>query len=121
RSGLNTSQIAGELFDENIYATVGIVTTLIATLAFVSFYYIINSPKFNKSIHWFWMLLVTGVISTIFAIFHPKVKFDFLDYEVYFSDYLPFAVTVLIYSVLLFVLLSIVGKRWSSNCSVTPF
>ena len=105
--GLNMSVPADALYENNIYATVGLVMLVSALVLFAIFYYVINSPRYVKPAYWIWMMIILGFSVGTFALIHTYNKFEYLGLEYVFGDYLQFSITVLFFTMLSFFIFSL--------------
>ncbi len=119
--GLNMSVPADALYENNIYATVGLVMIVSALAAFALFYYVLNSPRYVKPRFWIILMILLGLGVSTFALIHTYNKFEYLDLDYMFGDYLQFGITVLFFTMISFFLFSLLGKHWSTNLKDTPF
>ncbi|QHT67674.1 hypothetical protein GXP67_14060 [Rhodocytophaga rosea] len=107
-----------------IFPSVGLLTLFITLIAVIVYYYGMNSlstrARFNYNGYWFAVLLVNAVICFIIAL--NKIANGL---EVHFDDYEPyfyfFAVENAFYSMLFFVLFSLLLKTWSRHAPYVPF
>jgi hypothetical protein len=107
-----------------IFPSVGLLTLFITLIAVIVYYYGMNSlstrARFNYNGYWFGVLLVNAVICFIIAL--NKIANGL---EVHFDDYEPyfyfFAVENAFYSMLFFVLFSLLLKTWSRHAPYVPF
>jgi len=119
--GLNMSVPADALYENNIYATVGLVMLVSALACFALFYYVVDSPRYVKPRFWILLMIFMGLGVATFAILHTYNKFNYLGLEYVFGDYLQFTFTVLFMTMLVFFLFSLLGKHWSTNLKDSPF
>ncbi len=110
------------LYDLGLYGTIGIVTILVALAVMAIFYFAINSSRFNKWYHWLLFMGITFTIVFLFTYLHPKgIALDEGYDEIGDNLFLMFGlINGLVASVYYFAL-SALFKRWSTNCSTTPF
>ncbi len=108
-----------DLFQEGIYAPLGLAMLLGSLLIVVLFYYIINRPSFSRWYHWMMVLGIHFAIQYGLAVWVPKRKFDTLNLQ-YSGEYWMFALMHGIISILAFTLLSYALRWWSKNCNRTP-
>jgi len=128
----------GGYSNPNIYNHIGIVAFVVSLVLVISFYYIINHPRYCK--WWSWLItlgidctigLFTGygiVASKYVNGFIPQQLMYQFDSEGNISAYLigyqniwGFGIANLIVSGIFFILLSFILKWWSSNAKHVPF
>lgn len=108
-----------DLYAEGLYFSIGLYTLLSSLFLVVTFYYLINRPHFARWYHWLIIMLINSVICFGIAVVIPQHKFVELGIE-YGSDYYQFALKNACISILLFTILSYLGKWWSTNAKGTP-
>ena len=121
--GSNISPISDELYEFNIFGTIGMVWGLMIIFGFFTFYYFVNSARWNKPIHWLLVGLGIAVVNCLFSFFYSVSTFRYENIE---SDYLSqgyihLMLTIFISTLFFFFVISMAGKWWSVNCSKTPF
>lgn len=119
--GVNMSGISDSLYEYNIYATTGLVWFIIGLGIPLIYYKAIDHPRWSKPKHWFTLTLITSALISSFGFFYAYRTFTFEDLGYRFEEYIQFALTVFIFSLLFIFLFSIVIKRWSKSMSKTPF
>jgi hypothetical protein len=113
------------IYDNNLYQVLGIISIFAVSAIFIFYYYWpINHPRFNKNIHWFLYFFLICLMFSIFmglflhndmASIKPKPPLF------PFNDYLIFCLCNWFFSFLITaILLPLLFKRWSRNCSITP-
>ena len=107
----------------------------ISLLSVIAYYYIINSSRFSRLVHW---LMTLGISSLLVGIIHfstcvtmagnkiPRDPNAPAEAVTYFFDqgtsvFFTFAISVFFVSALLFIIFSIMLKWWSTNARKTPF
>ena len=119
--GQNVSILSDDLYDEGMYTNLGVITILLAGLTAAIYYYIDNSPRRDQWYHW---LLYGGIISIIALVvtyIHVNSKFDYLGLQYITADYLNICITVLVYTLFTYFILSMLMKWGSKNCRRSPF
>ena len=112
------------LIRSEIFPIVGLTTLGITLLAVVFYYYIMNSlstrPRFNYNGYWAVVMVVNAIICFFIALnkIAEGLEVHFDDYEPYFYY---FAVENAFYSILFFVLFSLLLKTWSKHAPYVPF
>lgn len=112
-----------ELLDKEVFPMVG-MTTLGLTLLFVFiFYYIMNgisnNARYNRTSYWVILMLLNSIIAFFLALrkIGKVMEVHFEDYETYFY---VFALENAFYSIILFMVLSLLLKNWSRHAPFTP-
>ncbi|MCB9350925.1 MAG: hypothetical protein H6573_25980 [Lewinellaceae bacterium] len=118
--GINMTEISDSLYDYNLYSTIGGLMMVTCLMVFIIYYYIINSPDFNKKGHWLIVTALTGIFVAIVSLIILNKKFTFEELGYLFGDYIQFTLTVLFFTMATFFVFSLLGKHWSTNCKDTP-
>ncbi|MEO1438688.1 MAG: hypothetical protein AAFV80_24315, partial [Bacteroidota bacterium] len=71
------------LYEYGLYSNIMLISLLLSLALVGAFYYIINSPRFNKWPHWLLFLLIDFVLIFVVATFYPKS--DLADMNEYIS------------------------------------
>lgn len=110
------SEFANEMYNENFYLIVAIISAGMAWVGAALFYYVINSVSFSRWYHWLVVLLAVAVLSTFSGYFYLSGVLS-VDYGAKLLTFclLNFAVTSV-----LFIVASFAIRWWSSNCRHTP-
>ena len=118
--GYYEREFSNEMYNENLYLIVAVVTALMAWIAAGAYSYLINSVSFSRWYHWLMVLGGTSVLSAIVNYVYPSGIFTDLGYD--FSGQLfSFCVFDLVVTAVLYVIASFAIRWWSSNCRHTPF
>ncbi len=110
------SEFANEMYNENFYFVVAIVSAAIAWGTAALFYYAINSVSFSRWYHW---LLCLGVA----ALVAPVANYMYLDGALsidYNSQLISFCIVDFVTTAILYIVASFAIRWWSSNCRHTP-
>lgn len=110
------SEFANEMYNENYYLIVAIISALMAWGFAALFYYVVNSVSFSRWYHWLLTLLAVSVLS-------PIVNFIYLNGALstdYGSKLFTFCVIDFVVTAVLFKIASFSMRWWSSNCRHTP-
>lgn len=113
--------------DYNQFPEIFINTILGVVVVFLLYYYIINSPRFNRWWHWVICLVIVGTFGYLYA--HRIVMADIRSgiiaqsLEPYIGSHnaLMFGIYNMGLAVLLFLILTLLFRRWSKNCKHSPF
>lgn len=112
-------EFSNEMYNENLYMVVAIVTSVTAWVLAAVFYYVINSVSFSRWYHWLVVLIVAATVAPVINYVYPAGIFEDLGYD--FSGQLfSFSVMDMIVEVVLFIIASFSMRWWSSNCRHTP-
>lgn len=110
------SEFANEMYNENFYLIVALVSAGMAWGVAALFYYVINSVSFSRWYHWLITLLTASVLA-------PVVNYIYLT-DVLSTDYgsrlFSFCVLDFVITAVLYVVASFAMRWWSSNCRHTP-
>ena len=101
-----------------------LLTTAIAWVFAILFYYIINSVNFDRWWNWFIVLGVSSALSAWGSITMLRTLMEELSPGLtdYYSSYLtPMAGWVALFTAIFFTIASFSCRWWSSNCRHTPF
>ena len=105
-------EFSNEMFNENVYLMISVVTAVIAWGVAGVYYFVINSVRFSRWCPW---MVVAPTINYIYA----DSIFTALDYD--FTHQLwSFASVNLVVEVVLFMVASFSMRWWSTNCRHTP-
>ena len=112
-------EFSNEMYNQNLYFVVAIVTAIIAWVAAGIFYYAINSVSFSRWYHWLTVLGVAVVLSAVVNYIYPNNIFsgDGLDFS---AQLFGFCVVNVAVEAVLFIVASFSMRWWSSNCRHTP-
>lgn len=111
----------------SLYPTVGLFLFIGTPVGAILYYYGLNKVRYSRWYHWLFALLLIGLVEWFVAFYLPyKDKENGLiapqiEPNISMSNLVGFGMVNLIYSIALFFLVSILIKRWSRNCSTTPF
>ena len=110
-----------DLFQENLYASIGLITTITSLILVLSFYFIINRPSFSRWHHWSIMLLMNSLIAFLIGYFIPQNIFYGLGIQTYESiEYITFGLITSITVIPFFVVWTYCFKWWKSHAKGTP-
>jgi hypothetical protein len=109
------------LYDFNLYGIIGLVTIAVSLIIMGVFYYLINSSRFNRWYHWLLFLAINFVIIFTFTYLHPKDVVYEAGEDVSSSLFMLFALVNSGIATVYYIAASLLFKRWSTNCSTTPF
>ena len=112
-------EFSNEMYNQNLYFVVAVVTAIIAWVAAGIFYYAINSVSFSRWYHWLAVLGVAVVLSAVVNYIYPNNIFsgEGLDFS---AQLFSFCVVNVAVEAVLFVVASFSMRWWSSNCRHTP-
>lgn len=115
---------SSDLYNESLYATIGIITIVSALLFNLIFYYLINRPKFSKWYNWVFIGVLHLIVCLFCSYFIPKDNFYtlFSGNDPYTrSDYLGFALINQISAIFFFIIWMLIVRWKSSHAKTTPF
>jgi hypothetical protein len=118
-TGYYETEFSNEMYNENIYFVVAVVTAAVAWVAAALFYYVINSVSFSRWYHWLLTLGVASLLAAVVSYVYPNSVFSDLGYD-FTSQLFGFCVVDFAVTVILFVVASFSMRWWSSNCRHTP-
>lgn len=112
-------EFSNEMYNQNLYLVVAVVTALIAWAAAGIYYYAINSVSFSRWYHWLIVLGVASVLAPTINYIYPNSIFsgDGLDFS---AQLFSFCVMDFVVEAVLFIVASFSIRWWSSNCRHTP-
>ena len=108
-------EFSNEMYNENLYFMVSVVTILVAW-SFAAIYY---SVSFSRWYHWFLVLVAACVAAPVINFAYPNSVFRALGYD-FSAQLFGFCMVDLAIEAVLFVVVSFAIRWWSSNCRHTP-
>lgn len=113
--------------DYNQFPSICISTVAICAIVFVLFYYVINSPRFNRWWSWLIALAVVGISAYVWGF--QVVNVDVLSQSIAPSliskigslNAVMFGMYNSMFSILVFFVLSLLLRHWSKNCKHSPW
>lgn len=114
-------EFSDDLFNHNIYITVGLVSLFFPLIMMGVYYYVWDPVRKNRWYHWFLFMLLVSFLVGLFTFLYTKSVFNFEGLEYYFHNFLTFALVIFIYNMLFFFLFSSIFKWWSTNNRRNPF
>lgn len=117
--GYYQNEFSNEMYNENLYLPMALVTTLVSWVMAALFYYIINSVSFSRWYHWLVMLVISSILSAVvdYAYADHVLSGMGFDFE---SQLFSFSLFNFVVALVIFVLASFAIRWWSSNCRHTP-
>lgn len=113
--------------DGGMYSKIGLLMVIITILFCASYYFIFTNSERYKLKYWIGFLAVAALLSGFFAFYLPYIDFDrglvCAEYLYSFNNVVFFGIINVIYSAILFFVLSIFLFRYIGNKSAryTPF
>ena len=110
------SEFANEMYNENYYFVVAVISSVMAWGVAALFYYVINSVSFSRWYHWLLSLLAVSIVATV-------VNYIYLDGALsidYSGKLFNFSIIDFVVTALLFIIASFAIRWWSGNCRHTP-
>ncbi len=117
----------GDYNARSLYVTVGFLLIIITAAIVIAYYFLINSPRYNRWYHWMGFMGVNFIIHLCLGFYLPYLDFDKGNVAPTVKDVVDsghlwgFGLANGLLSIVLFILLSIIVKRFSRNCSTVPF
>jgi hypothetical protein len=115
-----TVPFSDDLYEEGLYAFLGLCNILLSLFFSVLFYYIINRPAFSKWYHWLIILLINFGVSFTLGVVLPQTKFVALGID-YQNEYYVFGLMNALIAILFYTVISFIIRWWSTNAKQTPF
>jgi len=115
-----TVPFSDDLYDEGLYAPLGLCNFFISLFFAVLFYYLINRPAFSKWYHWLIILLINFAVAFTLGAVLPQSKFVALNIE-YHIEYYVFGLMNALFASLFYIIISFMIRWWSTNAKQTPF
>ncbi|WP_281698518.1 hypothetical protein [Hallella colorans] len=110
------SEFANEMYNENHYFVVAVISSMMAWGVAALFYYVINSVSFSRWYHWLLSLLAVSIVA-------PVVNYIYLDGVLsidYSGKLFNFSIIDFVVTAVLFIIASFAIRWWSGNCRHTP-
>jgi magnesium-transporting ATPase (P-type) len=115
-----------DMYNQNLYITIGLCMTLIPVVALAVYYYAVNSVRFSK--WWHWLLLVTVLCAVNFGIAYGTSSNELAYLYEQQNKALPYGVEFVSFSLInalwtfaVSFVWSMIIKWGSKNCRRTPF
>ncbi|MGI6232787.1 MAG: hypothetical protein ACOYJF_08050 [Prevotella sp.] len=118
-AGYYEREFSNEMYNENLYLIVAVITVAVAWGMAALFYYVINSVSFSRWYHWLIMLAVASLLAPVITYGHSSSTFDSLGYD-FSSQLFSFCIVDFVLTALLFIIASFSLRWWSRNCRHTP-
>lgn len=112
-------EFSNEMYNENLYMVVALVTSVVAWALAAVFYYVINSVSFSRWYHWLIVLLVASVLAPVINYAYPNSIFSELDYD-FSAQLYGFCLVDMMLEAVFFIIASFSMRWWSANCRHTP-
>ena len=111
----------------NQFPSICVSTFAICCIAFVLFYYVINSPRFNR--WWSWLIVLIVVGGSAYGWGHQVVIVDVINQSIAPSlitkigvvNATMFGLYNSLLAIIIFFVLSIGLRHWSKNCKHSPW
>ncbi len=115
-----------DLYNQNLYLTIGLFMVLIPVGILTLYYYVINSVKFSK--WWHWLILVVVLCAVNFGISY-STSYNELSYLYeqqnkalpYSTEFFSFSLINGLWTFVVSFVWSMIIKWGSKNCRRTPF
>lgn len=113
------NEFSNEMYNEQLYIIVAIVTCVVAWGVALLFYFAINSVSFSRWWHWLIMAAVATVLAPVINFVWVNRVFTSLGYD-FQSQLTSFCLIDALVTLVMFVIASFSVRWWSSNCRHTP-
>ena len=119
-------EFSEDMYNENLYITIGLCMVLIPVSVLTLYYYAVNSVKFSKWWHWLLLVVVLGGINFGIAYSVSLNELSYL-YEQqnkglpYVFEFLSFSLINMFWTFAVSLVWSLMIKWGSKNCRRTPF
>ena len=80
-AGYYETEFSNEMYNENLYLVVAVITAAVAWGGAALFYYVVNSVSFSRWYHWLLTLGVASVLTTVACYAYPNSVFSELGYD----------------------------------------
>lgn len=71
-AGYYETEFSNEMYNENLYLVVAVITAAVAWGGAALFYYVVNSVSFSRWYHWLLTLGVASVLTTVACYAYPQ-------------------------------------------------
>lgn len=120
------SNFSDDLYNQNLYITIGLCMVLIPVGILTLYYYAVNSVKFSK--WWHWLMLVVILCAINFGISY-RTSYNELSYLYeqqnkvlpYTTEFFSFSLINALWTFIVAFVWSMMIKWGSKNCRRTPF
>lgn len=112
-------EINNELFAANVYGTVGIIMLILAIALPCAFYFGLDKARYAGFKMWFFFLLGNFLLDFALTFFLARRALTGFEFPV--TQYLYLGFVVALYGLVLYFLLSLVLKRFTTSLSRSPF
>lgn len=109
-----------DMFQEELYPSIGIIGLVVSLILVVSFYFLINRPSFSRWQHWLIVFAVNFVIAFTIGFFMPRNTFISLDLEYEMIQYILFGLKNALIASFFYVFWTYIFKWFKSNAKGTP-
>lgn len=117
-----SNEFSGDIYNENLYQTLGVVLILTSLFFPVLYYKLIDKVRYANKIYWLlFVILTTVIINFLIAYLYPNNLLVGLGIEYDSNEYFSLAIVNAGLAVLLTFIFSLVIKNFSTNCKKIPF
>jgi len=115
-----------DMYNQNLYITIGLCMVLIPAVALTVYYYALNSVSFARWWHWLLLVVVLCVINFIISYSASYSELSYL-YEQqnkalpYGAEFFSFSLINALWTFVVSFVWSMIIKWGSKNCRRTPF
>ncbi len=112
--------LGDDLFRENVYGTVGIIMLILAIALPCAFYFALDKARYAGFKTWFFFLLGNFLLDFLLTFFLARrAVAPIAEYPI--TQYLYLGFVVALYGLVLYFLLSLLLKRFTTSLSRSPF
>ncbi|WP_314077793.1 hypothetical protein [Hoylesella pleuritidis] len=112
-------EFSNEMYNQNLYFSVALVTAFVAWSFAGIYYYLIDSVSFSRWYHWLLMLVTAVVLTSVINYIYPDDIFSSAGLD-FVGQLFSFCIVDLAIEIVLFVIASFSLRWWSANCRHTP-
>jgi membrane-associated HD superfamily phosphohydrolase len=119
-------EVTGGYTKSNLFSIVGVSTLIITVVICITYYYVLNHPRWNRWWKWLIFLIIVAIINFLLAfgiaysdLLAGNISSDLL--PIFTFDCMGFGLANIILSVAFFIIFSFIIKWGSRNCKYSPF
>ena len=108
-----------KMYSLSMYPVIAGITILVAWGGAATYYYAINSVKFDRWYHWLAVMAAVIVLAPVICYIYNDTVFA-TNGLMYVGESIQFEMQTVLFAALLFIVASFSMRWWSSNCRHTP-
>ena len=116
-----TDEFFNQMIDHNLYFINALGTAIVVWAINILYYWIIDSVSLSKFMMWFLFMLLAVVIAPLWVYAYPENVFAADEIDSLSQENMLMALVNIVITVVLFIVVSIGIKRFSTNCTTRPF